>query len=514
MPNCYIFGFGGSGARVIESFTFQLAAFAATQHADFKKLGEYTYIPILVDLDNDNGNGNKTLEILRNYQSISHFIPDQANGGGLGNFFGLQVKSVNEVCNMENKTNFHLKLTFESQNSLSDFLDYQAMTAEDKALCDMLFKTSSDPKKDLLRMSLSNGFKGGPHVGSVIMSSLADEQIVRTICNGLNASDRIILIASSFGGTGASGAPLFAHMLRRAPAGLLPNANIRANIPMALISILPYFSLTDEVGSMISPESFTLKTKAALGFYDKHKDFNNIYAVGTPEKATTYTYSDGGTTQNNKAHFVEYIGGMAIFNFLKEFENNNTPNSFKQQGKKYIAYSDSRNRFDLTCFNTTGDALKSLIIENLIAFQFAAYFAKTKWPAQFKTSMGYVESMELQNLGNSPFFIALREFITSYYRWLGEIGDQNSKPAFNPFSLNAHDGKSVLEGLHGFPANFKPMERTDLNDKIGSEMNKLTKNPNKTIITEGRLLRILTRASKKVLLDLKHKYGKGLEVTI
>ena len=62
MSKLYVFGIGGTGARVLKSLSFLIAAGV--------KCKSSSVVPILIDPDAANGDVNKTVDILQRYQSI------------------------------------------------------------------------------------------------------------------------------------------------------------------------------------------------------------------------------------------------------------------------------------------------------------------------------------------------------------------------------------------------------------------------------------------------------------
>lgn len=71
MAKLYVFGIGGTGARVLRSFTMMMAAGV--------KLGADTVVPIVIDPDAANADLNRTVALMNNYRDVrSHlaFVPD------------------------------------------------------------------------------------------------------------------------------------------------------------------------------------------------------------------------------------------------------------------------------------------------------------------------------------------------------------------------------------------------------------------------------------------------------
>lgn len=498
MARCYIFGFGGSGARVLESFTYLLSIASASKHPDYGFLSSYEFVPILVDMDQTNGNKNKTIEVLRQYQKLSW--KDQT---GQGSFFGLPMKSISDVFQKSSGTanDFELPISVNNSASLAETIAYQNLPAGDRALVDLLFKSSKKKDRDLLNMDLSVGFKGAPHVGSVVMSQLEDNQSVRDFCQGLNNDDRIIMIASAFGGTGASGAPLFARMLRSVGQAL-PSQTTREEIPISLVSVLPYFTLNDEKDGMVKPNSFMTKTKAALTFYKQHNDFNHIYYVGTNGLNTNYKYSEGGKDQSNPAHIVEIVGALSVFDFLKS----NQAQGSRGKGFDYGLNMDESNS-NLHGLKSFDDVTQAFLLDSWISFQFLAFYFKMEFPKEFGTQATFIKSLNLKDYAATDDFRALQQFFQGYNQWLNEIGESSSQPQFAPFEHNATKGKELLERIVGLPMNLGFFEKSDISDLVRSELNLISKDKSHGMKNTQAFLKYATIASKMVLKNKEKKYG-------
>lgn len=69
MSKIYVFGIGGTGARVIRSLTMLLASGV--------KLGENidTVIPVIIDQDRSNGDLTRTIALLKTYKSLHDQLP-------------------------------------------------------------------------------------------------------------------------------------------------------------------------------------------------------------------------------------------------------------------------------------------------------------------------------------------------------------------------------------------------------------------------------------------------------
>ena len=57
-----------------------------------------------------------------------------------------------------------------------------------------------------LASSMNVGFKGNPNIGSVVLNQIVNSEDFITFANSFEKGDKIFIVSSIFGGTGASGA--------------------------------------------------------------------------------------------------------------------------------------------------------------------------------------------------------------------------------------------------------------------------------------------------------------------
>lgn len=305
MSTLYLFGIGGSGARVLKQFTVMLASGVELKGIDVIK-------PVLIDEDNGdaeknvgmNGSVADTIEFLQEYKKI-HESWGEENSINYNKFFGRKIENISTIENF--------KLVFKGKNLENEtgkvFKEFiKAVRDEDKDLLHLLY---SNENLDTL---MKGGFFGQPNIGSVVYDRLFDEGMINSLIpspNDIGENDRIVFIGSIFGGTGAAGLPVLVRKIRKR-LGINDKAIIGA------VSLLPYFNVKQ--GSKIDSNKFNSKTLAALEYYknifcDK---LNVIHYVGDYLKPT-YDYHDSGSEQNyesNPANFVEFIAATAVVDFV------------------------------------------------------------------------------------------------------------------------------------------------------------------------------------------------------
>lgn len=314
MNKLYVFAIGGSGERVMNSLVMLLAAGMEV---------EPTIVPVFIDNDLQSYALRKSLELIKYYNSNSDdkglfsVCQDARNDKRDVTFCRAKIDDpivLSKADEGEAIGNLNNVIgAIKSDNSVQNEINLEK---------DLLF-TSSD-----LNMPLNVGFIGNPNVGSVVMNctSLNNENF-EEILNGANSTDRIIVVGSLFGGTGASGIPLIVNKFLSKNEGANNKNNDKPLI--AGLSILPYFTFTegdcceklnrkDLRKYDVDAKSFDSKTRAALIYYDQYmRGLDYLYYVGDGANKVTYPHKKGGSEQQNPAHIVELLSALSIIDFSK-----------------------------------------------------------------------------------------------------------------------------------------------------------------------------------------------------
>lgn len=309
MKKLFLFAIGGTGERVLRSTTMLLAA-------GVPAFNGYDIYPIIIDYDADNKDKNRARDILKHYQKINriaysnHPLSSMPQGDkNMGQFFGCAMKEMNGLNDFvldfnpgDSSLKFRDKIGFDQM--AGDLLPTQA-------LIESLYDTSDDPTTEL-NLDLTVGFKGNPNIGSVIFHKLGDYNEYAAFVSTYNVDqgDKVVIIGSLFGGTGASGIPVLAQQIKKDIA----------NVDMAALMIQPYFAPEIVKGGAINAHLFDSKTKAALNFYERSGIKNSmraVYHIGDPYP-TIIPYCEGGAGQQNNANLVEFISALAIAHYCGE----------------------------------------------------------------------------------------------------------------------------------------------------------------------------------------------------
>ena len=262
MSKLFLFCIGGTGARVIKSLAFLLASGIRTEINEI--------IPIIIDPDRSNGDLNRTIEILKIYKDIHSQIEFNHN-----KFFHTKITPLNELDDHEkdnadiyNESLFQFELESVQNQLFSEFIDFNNLDESNKALTSSLFSNEN------LGSRMDEGFKGNPNIGSVVLNQIKDSKAFKYFASNFSVNDRIFIVSSIFGGTGAAGFPLLLKNIRNASDNI-PNHKLLQDSIIGAISILPYFGVTSNANSKINKATFISKTRAALAYYSRNITGNN-----------------------------------------------------------------------------------------------------------------------------------------------------------------------------------------------------------------------------------------------
>lgn len=315
MNNTYIFAIGGTGARVLRSLTMLLASgYKGSSSSE-------TVIPIIIDYDTENGSTEETQKLLECYQKISS-AAFKNKKDVKDTFFCTQVRKLRDVskapARLNNSTRFEVYLDpKEVESTFAEHIGYGTIndtngTGPTRYLLDSLYDTSEGVNAEL-KLSLKKGFKGCPNIGCVVTKRLTDTEEIRQFLSLPNKDDKILIIGSIFGGTGASGIPMLLDMLKD-EAGLPENV-------VGVIAVEPYFKVVPSKNSVINSATFEAKTKAALEAYDLGTSVNKladaVYYVGDDRTSGAFNNEEGGVKQKNPAHVAELVAAICACDFME-----------------------------------------------------------------------------------------------------------------------------------------------------------------------------------------------------
>lgn len=422
MAKLYVFGIGGTGARVIKSLTMLLASGIQTN---------YEIVPILIDPDSASGDLNKTIRILRDYQNIYK----QIEGYEANSFFKNKISTLTDVVvekgsNVKVVDGFRFELDGVQNYRFKDFIDYNSLDANNKNLTKLLFSEKN------LDAELEVGFKGHPNIGSVVLNQFTKSEVFQSFADSFQEEDRIFIISSIFGGTGAAGFPLLLKNIRKGIVNGKHYAHLKS-ARIGAVSIQPYFKVKPDENSEIDSHSFITKSKAALHYYSRNitgnKSINALYYIGDTVD-NPYENVEGGTNQKNDAHFIEVASALSIIDYasiddslLETVNETATYPIYKEFGVRAESSITLNGLYDTT---------RQILLENIISYFYFNLFLKEKLDWAISKSFPFTEDATAKidtNFTHQSFYKTLSNFNSEFRIWLGQL--QRNQVSFNPFEI-------------------------------------------------------------------------------
>lgn len=445
----YAIGIGGTGAKCLESLVHLAAAGMIPD--------ERLYV-LFVDPDTTNGCLERAVVTLNHYKAFKD--DPQLTQSHL-----LRTKIFSADSNIW--TPFTDNFTDNAQPRLSDFFDYHSLRmAGDKtrvAAAHLFESLYSEKERET---TLNRGFRGHPSIGASVMAQtvrLGEEDPWRTFRSRVsNDTDaKIFLAGSIFGGTGASGFPTIAQLIRDELGG--------KNVKMGGALVLPYFTFAavedDELKA--KAEHFLMNTQAALKYYhlwNKTAIYDAIYLLGD-ESQIEVEHFLGGSRQRNSPHFIELYAALAAVDFFgRDFEDDQEPQYFMiaRERTNQIEWTDLPD-------GENGETIRSKI-RQLTCFAFA-YLSVYQPRLQEIHNNGkgyrapwYVDFFERSGISNDQ---TLLDIVANYCRdfllWLANI----------QHSVGPETGGLVKYEAYAKKVKGNRLELRDVNDFVLEEFGNL-----------------------------------------
>lgn len=379
------------------------------------KFGADEIVPIIIDPDTANADLTRTVSLLNNYSAIRSEL--QFSNGNKSSFFRTEIEQI--------LPNYTLRINDTDDKSFRQFIEYASMSKINKAFTKMLF---SDKNLD---SSMEVGFKGNPNIGSVVLNQISSSEDFYDFANAFSDGDRIFIVSSIFGGTGASGFPLLLKTLRTGQN--FPNHDLINRCGIGAVTILPYFKLQQDEESEIDSSTFISKTKSALAYYEqnisKNGSIDALYYLAD-DVAKTYENHEGGSAQQNDAHLIEFLGATAIVDFSNsKFGNTSNMELGIKDGTTVVSFDSFYRRMREMLYNPM---VQFTMMTNALTFKLNHYQSST-----FSANKG-----NFDDFYSGIFFNELTSFLIRYQEWLKELkGNKRSLDLFNlecgnkPFDL-------------------------------------------------------------------------------
>lgn len=435
MSKLYVFGIGGTGSRVLKSLTMLLAAGVEC------KVG--SIVPIIIDPDDAAADLTRTVETMKKYNAVREKLDFTVSCKN--QFFRTEI--------LQDVQNFRLPLNNTRDMKFKDYMAVEQMDDNNKALINMLFSDTN------LQSNMKVGFKGNPNIGSVVLNQFADSPEFVDFANNFQQGDRIFIISSIFGGTGASGFPLLLKTLRS--NNKIPNFKLIQDAPIGAISVLPYFKVKQDENSTIDSSTFISKTKSALSYYERNisdnRSVSTLYYVSDSENQKPYDNHEGGAEQKNNAHFIELVSALAILDFVKNDINN--PITIH---KEFGIETDS----EQVIFKNLGNVSRDLLRKRLTQFLLFTKYLNDECQKEYKYQPWAIDRKIKSDFFKSDFYADLQRVQNDFLVWLDELDNNDRK--FSPFEL-VH-ARPIFDRIKGEEPRKSPFRNYALfDDKLNKQ---------------------------------------------
>ena len=466
----FLFAIGGTGSRVLRSLCMLAAAGV--------KIPVDSIVPIIVDPDTSNSDLTDVVSLMDEYSRIRE--TQNFNAVQNNEFFFTDIE--------DKVQHFRLPISNTANVKFKDFIQYGSLSKANQAFVSMLFSEEN------LESDMTVGFKGNPNIGSVVLNQFFNSEEFLNFANSFQDGDRIFIISSIFGGTGASGFPLLLKILRNLP-NTVPNYDSIRNSSIGAITVLPYFQVKYDPSSPIDSSTFIGKTKAALEYYAENITGNDsldrMYYIGDSENIPQYSNHDGGQAQKNPANFIEFAASLSVIDFV------NMPSPLDGEPRHTDIYEfgiknyvPGKNLVFSSLYDDYSDKEEGLLYVPMTQFVlFAKYMSEhyseaknQPWRKQVKVG--------------GPFAMKLEDFSSRYLNWLKEMAESGD---FAPFEIS----KSGRD-LYDVVADRKPNKwfNVSIMCKYGYDMFDNLLNGcqlNRQISPEQQMLELFYKVTKEIV---------------
>lgn len=473
MSKLYVFGIGGTGSRVLRALTMLLASGADCAFE--------TIVPIIIDPDDSAADKTRTVEAMNKYMAIREKL--DFSTPNKNKFYKTEIKPVDGM------ENFGFPLNNTRDCLFKDFIKIGELSKESRALVSLLFSERN------LNSDMKVGFKGNPNIGSVVLNQFGTSQHYKDFANGFKEGDRIFIISSIFGGTGASGFPLLLKTLRSDKSS--QSWNLISNAKIGAVTVLPYFQVSQDDNSGVDSSTFLSKTKSALAYYEnnisKNGSVDALYYIGDNIPAS-YENHDGGSEQKNNAHLVELCSALGILNFAKISDSELSGDT------KHFEYGLDSNddAIHSIVFSDLGKKTKEDIQKPLTQLLLMHKYLAYKLHDEYRHQPWAIDNGLNKAFFDDDFFSNMQAFSNYYVEWLSEMS--NNTRSFSPFNINRI--KPLFSLINGKSANrpwtFIPFLLKDyalFDNALNSNFRKWNKAANK----EQKFMEVFYRATEKLV---------------
>ena len=423
MAKLFLFGIGGTGSRVIKSLTMLLAAGVESNNNQINEI-----IPVIIDPHKSNKDLARTKKLIQDYESIYKRLGDNRDG-----FFNTKISKLDG-----NVIQFELKGV--DQIKFKDYINYSTLDDNNKAFASLLFS------KETLDVEMDIGFVGNPNIGSIVLNQFTSSDEFQRVASSFSDGDRIFVISSIFGGTGAAGFPLLVKNFRNANQLNIPNKALIAEAPIGAVTVLPYFDVSIDDESPINTSDFIVKTKAALSYYEKNLSGNRVvnahYYIGD-EVNPEYENDPGKNGQKNNAHFIEIAAALSIIDFMNFDKVDLEVIGGKASNPAYFEFGIKQDVQTIN-FGHLGVETYDILSKPLTKYFMFKQFLEKELKNCIDSKVPFTQSdPKLTNILSSSFYKNyIKDFNKAFSDWLNELED--NKRSFKPFNQDAELDNSIV----------------------------------------------------------------------
>lgn len=429
----FVFAIGGTGSRVLTSLVMQLAAGVRPKDSVGKPIHDLSIVPIIIDPHEDNSGLQQLSELLSEYRKIHQRIyGSEVKDEG---FFNVKIETLKDISPDSGVGDkFFFKMQSVTDSRFDKFIGLNDMdyfdTPANKLFAKMLFS------KNELETEMKEGFYGSPNIGCVALNEFKESDDFKAFVSAYNKGDRLFFIGSIFGGTGASGLPLFISSIRDLDSDQNNDYSGKSDCskaPIGALIVMPYFSIAQDDSSLINENDFIIKTRSALRYYDTslNRYINKIYYIADPERTADFVNDPGNINnqQSNKYHIVEVAGALSIFDFCTESDIDvikDPQGRWVAQGSSSARCKAYRLRTDAGSINFEGlaDQTNDLMMLPFMKFYILRNFMTKELPSMLDKSFAKDQTPRLDRsiFDNRD----LKDFFAKYDQWLKEIKDHGT----------------------------------------------------------------------------------------
>ena len=436
MAKLFLFAIGGTGSRVVKALSMLLASGVDMENTDM-------VIPIIVDPDSANGDLTRTVEILKTYKEIREkSISDKSC------FFKTKLTSLDELGERGFVSdNFKFDIDGVKEQLFKDFIGYGTLDRNNDAFTSLLFSKSN------LDADMEVGFKGNPNIGSVVLNKFKDTAFFEKFASNFEQNDRIFIISSIFGGTGAAGFPLILKNIRNAQHPV-PHHSFLNNARIGAVTILPYFGIDKTNGTTtIESDTFISKTKAALAYYARNVSGNNsinaLYYIG--DKVTNdQRGADGANEQRNRAHFVELAAALSIIDFMGMADTDLVVNNGRVTSPKYFEFGLQKETTSVI-YTDLAKETYDMVAKPLTKFSLFKSFMQNHYEelsgAKGEAYASNGNNKLTKDAVNSRFRTSIALYFKHFNEWLQEMSVSNVAFSAIDFTKSGTDIYNLVLGM-------------------------------------------------------------------